>query len=102
MKLKTLLVTCLACASLLSIPAHAASSQSDSSSTNGGPAFTLVNINKADSSALTSLPGIGQKKAEAIVSYRELNGEFQSVEELGNVKGIGKRMVERLATKVTI
>ncbi|WP_371192569.1 ComEA family DNA-binding protein [Glaciecola sp. SC05] len=63
---------------------------------------SVVNINTADIDTLSSLPGIGPKKAESIVSYRELNGNFQSVDELSNVKGIGKRMVEKLADKVSI
>nr|WP_136251664.1 ComEA family DNA-binding protein [Ningiella ruwaisensis] len=62
----------------------------------------IVNINEADAETLSSLPGVGPKKAEAIISYRELNGNFQTVEELQNVKGIGKRMVEKLIDKVSV
>ena len=82
---------------------HASPLQSaESMMQNVSEVTTLVNLNKADVKALSSLPGIGAKKAEAIISYRELNGDFNSVEELMNVKGIGKRLVAKLATKVTV
>jgi len=63
---------------------------------------SIVNINTADLETLSSLPGIGPKKAESIIEYRELNGNFQSVDELANVKGIGERMVEKLAQRVSV
>lgn len=53
-----------------------------------------VNINTADSTTLAnSLKGVGKTKAEAIVAYREMNGEFKSAEELTRVKGIGKKIL---------
>jgi competence protein ComEA len=60
----------------------------------------LININTATSSQLQNLPGIGKKKAQAIIDYRSENGRFLSVEELSNVKGIGKKMVDKLTDKV--
>ncbi len=62
----------------------------------------LININKADAKTLSSLPGLGPKKAEAIVDYRKRNGNFASVEELVNVKGIGEKMMQRLSVLVTV
>lgn len=62
------------------------------------PAFaaTPVNINKADAATIaTSLDGIGQAKAEAIVAWREQHGPFKKVEELEQVKGIGPATLER-------
>ena len=61
-----------------------------------------LNINTADAETLTRLPGIGMKKAEQIVKYRELNGEFKSVDELVNVKGIGVKMVAKISDLVRI
>lgn len=61
-----------------------------------------LNINTADAEQLGSLPGIGAKKAEAIVAYRELNGQFNSVDELVNVKGIGPKMLSKLEGKISI
>lgn len=61
-----------------------------------------VNINNASADELSALPGIGEKKALAIVEYRELNGKFLSVEELSNVKGIGPKMLAKLIGYVSI
>ena len=55
-----------------------------------------VNINTADAPTLAAnLNGVGQTKAEAIVSYREANGPFHSIEDLALVKGIGAKTVEK-------
>lgn len=53
----------------------------------------LININKADILTLTQLKGVGEKKAQAIIAYRDEHGPFQSVEELSEVKGIGEAIV---------
>lgn len=55
-----------------------------------------VNINTADAASIaTSLNGIGDAKARAIVEYREKNGPFKSADELVNVKGVGLKTVEK-------
>jgi len=53
-----------------------------------------ININTADVEALASLKGIGTKKAEAIIAWREKNGGFTSVEQLLEVKGIGAAILD--------
>lgn len=54
-----------------------------------------ININSADAQTLADgLNGVGVKKAEAIIAYRETYGPFQSVEELMEVKGIGKALIK--------
>ncbi|MBY0012824.1 ComEA family DNA-binding protein [Paenibacillus typhae] len=55
-----------------------------------------INVNTADASALTDLPGIGEKKAQAIIDYRSSKGAFRSLADLGKVKGIGPKMLEKL------
>lgn len=55
-----------------------------------------VNINQADIATLAeNLKGIGIKKAKAIVDYRQENGNFNSIEDITNVKGIGPKTLEK-------
>ncbi|MPM76314.1 ComE operon protein 1 [bioreactor metagenome] len=61
-----------------------------------------ININTADISELQELSGIGAKKAQDIINYREENGHFKSVEELQEISGIGEKTVEKLKNLVTI
>lgn len=61
----------------------------------------MVNINTADLKQLIKLPGVGKKKAQAIIDYREANGDFASLEDLAKVKGVGKKMLAKLDGKVT-
>ncbi len=65
-------------------------------------AFAKININTATVQELTALPGIGQTKAEAIVKYREANGPFKTVEDLGKVKGIGDKILEGIKNEITV
>lgn len=62
-----------------------------------GYASEMVNINQADATTLAaSLTGVGPVKAQAIVDYRKLHGEFSAAEELMLVEGIGAALFERL------
>lgn len=62
-----------------------------------------VNINNADAGALAqALSGIGQKRAQAIIQYRDAHGPFQSVDALSQVKGIGKHTVEKNRDRMVI
>jgi competence protein ComEA len=56
-----------------------------------GDVTRLIDINVATKDELVALPGIGEAMAERIILYRDENGKFRSVEELMNVKGIGKK-----------
>ncbi|MEP3349936.1 MAG: helix-hairpin-helix domain-containing protein [Marinomonas sp.] len=59
-------------------------------------AATPLDINTATAAQLAAvMSGVGEKKAEAIVAYREAHGSFNSIEELSNVKGIGNALLER-------
>lgn len=57
---------------------------------------TKLSINKASPEQLLAIPGIGQKKAQAIVDYIKANGPIKNQQQLTEVKGIG----EKLATKI--
>lgn len=61
-----------------------------------------VNINTADAVQLQTLNGIGEKKAEKIIQYREENGSFQSTDELKNVSGIGDKTFEALKDFIVV
>jgi len=62
-----------------------------------------VNINTADAPSIAdALQGIGLRKAEAIVAYRNEHGPFKSVDELVNVKGIGAKTLEQLRPRVSL
>lgn len=52
-----------------------------------------VNINSADVAALTTLKGIGEKKARAIVAYRKAHGAFATLADFEAVKGIGPGLI---------
>ena len=54
-----------------------------------------VDINTADKETLMTLSGIGETFAEKIIEYREENGGFKAVQELTNIRGIGRTLVEK-------
>ena len=60
------------------------------------PAASPVNINTADKATLiTAISGVGEKKAEAIIEYREQHGPFKSVDEITKIKGIGQGILDK-------
>lgn len=61
-----------------------------------------VDLNSADTELLKTLPGIGEVRAQAIVSHRETNGDFTSVDGLLDVNGIGIGTVENIRKLVTV
>lgn len=61
-----------------------------------------ININTADATELDKLPGIGPAKAADIISYRESNGGFKTIEEINNVKGIGDATFEKMKDMITV
>lgn len=58
--------------------------------------FDKVDINKAKVLEFTSIPGVGEKLAQAIVDYRESNGKFKNIEDLKKIKGIKDKKLEKL------
>lgn len=61
-----------------------------------------ININTADVSELMQLEEIGEKKAQAIIEYREKNGKFRIPEELTNVSGIGEGILEKNIDRIVV
>ena len=62
--------------------------------------FGAVDINSAGKKDLISLSGIGAKKADAIIEYRDTNC-FKNVDELAKVKGIGKKTIDKNRDNLT-
>ncbi|WP_235867528.1 helix-hairpin-helix domain-containing protein [Ureibacillus chungkukjangi] len=74
------------------------SSTAASSSSQG----TKIDLNSADEAALTTLPGIGPSKAQAILAFREENGSFKTIDDLKNVTGIGEKTFEKLKEFIVV
>ncbi|MDD2701660.1 MAG: helix-hairpin-helix domain-containing protein [Sideroxydans sp.] len=67
-----------------------------------GSLYAAVDLNTASVEELQAVKGIGVSKAEAIVQHRKQHGPFKRVEELDEVKGFGKKSVERLRSELTV
>jgi competence protein ComEA len=63
---------------------------------------TTINLNTATLDQLVTLPGIGKKKAAAIIEYRKKYGKFKSVKDLTQVKGVGLKMLDKLKGQVNV
>lgn len=62
-----------------------------------------VNLNTARRKELTEgIPGVGEKLASRIISYRETYGGFKSTEEIMNIKGIGEKLFEKIKDYITV
>lgn len=61
-----------------------------------------ININTADTASLTTLNGIGEKKAQMIVDYREAEGPFLEIEDIKSVSGIGEKSFENLKDAISV
>ena len=60
-----------------------------------------VNINTATKDELMTISGIGEAKANAIISYREENGNFEKIEDIMNVSGIGQSLYDKIKENIT-
>ena len=105
-KLTTILAIVLACLTLMSINVNAmpkVSAKPESTvTTEVNQKSVKIDINAANAEQLASLPGLGKKKAQAIINYRKLNGKFKDVKELVNVKGIGPKLSAKILPLVKI
>ncbi len=79
------------------VPYRGENTETGSDKTNG-----RINLNRASSGDLESLPGIGEELARRIVEYRKKHGPFLSVEEVLNVEGIGKKKFESIKDKICV
>ena len=65
-------------------------------------ASEAVNINTATVEQLQAIKGIGQKTAEKIVAYRTSHGTYSSVDQLCNIKGIGKASLAKMGDQICV
>lgn len=61
-----------------------------------------ININTASSYELQKLDGIGEKRAKAIVEYRNENGDFETIEQIIEVDGITEKIFEGIRNEITV
>ncbi|AVN23140.1 competence protein ComEA [Acinetobacter pittii] len=79
-------------------PSHSNSPKSSVMTDSSGQ----IHLNQANIDELQKLKGIGEKKAQAIVEYRQKNGGFKNIDEFKNVKGIGPAIFEKNKTRLTL
>ncbi|WP_428772765.1 ComEA family DNA-binding protein [Vibrio sp.] len=96
------LITCLLPLMLTLTPATLLAADSTTTEQLAGIEIT-VNINNASADELaTLLKGVGQSKAQAIVDYRNDNGEFETIDDLAKVKGIGNATVDKNRSRIKL
>ncbi len=88
----TIVLSAFAVMSVFLSPVQAASKVTDQK----------ININTASAVELQQLPRIGEKVAQRIIDFREQHGNFQKIEEIMKVKGIGERMFANLKELITV
>ena len=95
------MVLCTALAFSFAVPLQAAEPQVLPDTT-GLEQYVLVDLNTADLSALCTLPGVGEKRAQTILDYRMQNGPFERVEDAANVPGLTQTIVDSWAGMATV
>lgn len=83
-------------------PATGAVGGSTGGSTGGGSAPALVDLNTADAASLDSLPGVGPVLSQRILDWRGAHGRFSTVDELGEVSGIGEKLLAQIGPRVRV
>jgi competence protein ComEA len=86
--------------SIVSDPASSTADPSSAEKPSGSAA--LVDLNTATVDELDTLPGVGPVTAAAILAWRDANGRFSSVDQLGNVDGIGPARLDKLRDHVRV
>lgn len=84
------------------ITGNANTSSDNSSNNSSDDGNKIININTATQSELTTLSGIGDAKAKAIIDYRNTNGYFKNIEDIKNVSGIGDVVFSKIKDYITV
>lgn len=61
-----------------------------------------IDINKASAEELMQIKGIGESYAQRIIEYRDANGQFNQIEDIMKVKGIGPKLFESIKDQITV
>lgn len=64
--------------------------------------ISVKNVNIASADEMAAIPGLGEKKSQAIVKYREKHGPFVKIEDLKKVNGIGDKLFGKIKPYVTV
>lgn len=83
----------------------AASASTSASSDSGGTTTAdhePINLNSATKEQLTTITGIGDKKADLILQYRQEHGQFKSIDDLKNINGFGDKTVDKLRDQLAV
>ncbi|MCU0577844.1 MAG: helix-hairpin-helix domain-containing protein [Desulfobacterota bacterium] len=62
----------------------------------------VINVNTATVEQLMMLPGIGEKTAKAVLSYRQANGPFKTVDDVAKVKGISRKKIDKIRQNLSL
>lgn len=98
MKKRTILCVSLGalCSVLLGFSSMSVASQHSVHKIHHNIKHDVVLLNYATADQLASLKGLGKKRAQSVVSYREAHGPFKTINDLVSVKGIGGRLLEKM------
>jgi competence protein ComEA len=99
--MKKILVLLLAVVCLISISPTVGWTAADASAKTANSIDT-INVNTATASELQRLPDIGKVTAERIIEYRSAEGPFRTPEDLLKVKGIGKKVLEKIRESISV
>jgi len=96
------LISLFAMALILSVSMVSSFTYGEEKKTAAGGVEPIININKASAEEIAKLSGIGEKTAKLIVEYREKNGGFKKPEDIKKVKGVGKKLYEKIKGNITV
>jgi len=61
-----------------------------------------INLNTANAKLLATIKGVGMRRAQLIVAYRKEHGDFKSIDDLREIKGIGYKLIEKIRHTVMV